>query len=47
MVVTVSASEVQSEWIYVDTIKSTDYSVSTARGKRMRAGIDTLVLESV
>lgn len=45
MQVTFSADEVVSEWIYVDSIKSTQYSVSTTRGKRMRASADTLLLE--
>ncbi|MGI9293329.1 MAG: alkaline phosphatase D family protein [Pseudomonadales bacterium] len=40
-------AEVRSEWIFVDTVKSQDYQVSAARGKVMRAGVDTLVLENI
>lgn len=45
MKVIFTPAEVRSEWIFLDTVKSQNYQVSTSRGKVLRAAADTLVLE--
>ncbi len=39
MVVTFTADKVNSEWVYVDTITSKDYSIDETRGKTLSASI--------
>jgi alkaline phosphatase D len=47
MVVTFTSEEVQSQWIYVDSVKTQASQINTARGKIVKASWSDLLLQSV
>jgi hypothetical protein len=47
MVVTFTREEVQSQWIYVDSVKTQASQINTARGKIVKASWSDLLLQSV